>query len=165
MDWPLTGDAGLTVNDAVGAPVRTVTFCVVTFAVAAVVVDHPQADRIGARPRERLRRRRPRAVGEVGVASPSRSHAWLAIVPSGSLEVEVSVIAWPLSGDAGLTVNDAVGARFSTVTVFVAVAWLLPLSVTLRRTVYVPGADHDLVAVRPAPSSYWPSSSRSQARR
>ena len=68
------------------------------------------------------------------VASPSVSHAWLAIVPSGSVELDVNVMLWPLDGAAGVKVNDAVGPRLLTVTVRVLTCDAPLLSVTRRRT-------------------------------
>src|SRR5206468_8323501 len=52
-------------------------------------------------------------VASVNVPSPSRSQASFEIVPSGSLELEVKVIAWPVRGAAGAKLNAAVGARSS----------------------------------------------------
>ena len=70
------------------------------------------------------------SVGPVSV-----SHAWLAIVPSGSVEFEVNVTVWPLAGSAGLIVNDAVGPRLPTVTVRVVMFEAPLLSVTRSRIV------------------------------
>ena len=42
--------------------------------------------------------------------SPSRSHSYLVIGPSGSLDAEpLKVTVWPVWAGFGLTVNDAVG--------------------------------------------------------
>ena len=68
------------------------------------------------------------------VASPSVSHAWLAIEPSGSSELEVKVTLCPVVGDVGVKVNDDVGPRLDTVTERVVTLDAPLLSVTRRRT-------------------------------
>ena len=64
----------------------------------------------------------------------------MAIVPSGSFEAEASKLAVAL-GETGLgvAVNEALGGRFWTVSVRVAVAVAPLLSVTRSPTVRVPG--------------------------
>src|SRR3954451_17006333 len=95
--------------------------------------------------------------------SLSRSQACDAMKPSGSTEVEVNATESAVVGDAGVEPKAAVGARFETVTVF-DTAFVPPsLSVTCKRTVYVPDLATVLDAVLDVPSSKAPSLSRSHA--
>jgi hypothetical protein len=71
------------------------------------------------------------------VASPSVSQAWLATVPSGSVEAEVNVKLWPVGCDAeaGSMSNAAVGPRLVTVTLRVTTLAAPLLSTTRSRIV------------------------------
>ena len=56
--------------------------------------------------------------------------------PSGSVELDVSVIVWPVKGSVGDAAKAATGAAFAlTVTVFEAVCQAPSSSMTTRRTV------------------------------
>src|SRR3954452_13526968 len=89
--------------------------------------------------------------------SLSRSHACDAIVPSGSVAVEVKVIESPVLGVAGALVHPTAGGRFATVTVRDTVAALPLSSVTLRPTLKVPDFENRRHAAAAVPSSYSPS--------
>ncbi len=81
-------------------------------------------------------------------------------MPSAAVAVNVTVS--PSTGSAGLLAMLAVGARFSIVTDFCAVAAAPPSSVTCTRTVLAPSVANWTVLLAPAPSSK-PSPSTSHA--
>src|SRR5690349_10729458 len=92
-----------------------------------------------------------------------RSHAYEAIVPSGSLDVDVRVTSSPVCGDEGDTPNEAVGGRLPTSTVC-EITSVAPLSsVTSRLTVCGPGVAKLALAVDLSPSLKFPSPFRSHA--
>jgi hypothetical protein len=99
------------------------------------------------------------------VASPSVSQAWLATVPSGSVDVEVNVKLWPVGwdADAGSIPNAAVGPRLATVIVRVDVLSAPRLSVTRSLTEYVPGIVKVRDVLAAVPSLKVPSASSAQA--
>ena len=85
--------------------------------------------------------------------SPSRSHSRFAIVPSGSLATAVNVTGAWMSGETSPAVIDAVGGLFCTVSVCWAVCVPLRASLTWSRTVAVPAAANERLAVTSVPSS------------
>src|SRR4051812_4495428 len=157
---PGLGGAGATPNAAVGARLLIVTEC------ETVAVPPSSSVTLSATvkvPGEANERDAVFPVPSSNLPSLFVSHACDAIVPSGSLEVDVSVTFWPGEVGFGEISKAAVGARFVTVTVCCSVE-LSPLSsVTFSPTVYVPAFANEREALAPVASSYWPSLSRSHA--
>ncbi|KKL51252.1 hypothetical protein LCGC14_2297370 [marine sediment metagenome] len=86
------------------------------------------------------------------VPLPSRSHSYVSIVPSGSLEADPSnVTVCPACAGFGETPNEAVG-RCWTIRVLDVVLLRLSSSVTLSRTVIVPGAKYEREVVGYSPA-------------
>ena len=110
---------GVTVNDAVGARLVTVTVLVWVAVAPLSSVTRTLTSTLPGVVYVRL----VVFVVPVSVSNeplPSRSHSYLAIVPSGSLDAVASkAIAWPVGAEAGVAVKEAVGAWLSTVTVCV----------------------------------------------
>jgi hypothetical protein len=72
---------------------------------------------------------------------------------SGSVDVDVNVTWSPVFGEAGELPNAAVGPRFVALTTWLVLALAPLLSVTRRRTVWLPGVEKLVWALAPVPSS------------
>src|SRR3972149_3826957 len=84
------------------------------------------------------------------VVSSPKFQEYDTIMPSGSLDPDASKWIGALyDGAVGVATNEAVGARFSTVTSNVALALAPSSSVTVSVTVYAPGAVYACVPVNP----------------